>query len=129
MLKRLLLWGPVVAHMALIFTASASPDPGLPSSVSDKTAHFAAYGLLSALFLRALAGGALAGMTWTRATAAVLLSLLYGVTDELHQRFVPYRSPDVLDVVADAVGACAGVIALLILRWGRAARSARSASR
>lgn len=118
-----------MAHMALIFTASASPDPGLPSSVSDKTAHVAAYALLSVLVLRALADGALATMTWPRATVAVLLSVLYGVTDEVHQRFVPGRSPDVLDVVADAVGAVGGVAALLILRWVRAARATSGAAR
>jgi hypothetical protein len=121
LLKRLLLWGPVVLHMALIFTASASSDPGLPSAVSDKTAHFAAYGVLSALFLRALARGALAGVTWRRAAVAVLLSVLYGVTDEVHQSFVPDRSPDGLDVVADSVGACAGAVALLLIKWGHAA--------
>ncbi|HXW05037.1 MAG TPA: VanZ family protein [Vicinamibacterales bacterium] len=107
--------------MGLIFTASASSDPGLPSEISDKTAHFAAYALLSALFLRAFAGGALAAVSWPRALAAILLSVLYGVTDELHQTLVPQRSPEVLDVAADALGACGGALFVMIVKWVREA--------
>jgi VanZ family protein len=111
------LWGLVVAQMLLIFAASASSDPGLPTDVSDKTAHFAAYAVLSALIFNALANGTLGGMTWTRAALAAALSVLYGLTDEWHQRFVPDRSPDPLDVVADAAGAVAAVLVLLAVRW------------
>jgi len=35
---------------------------------------------------------------------AFAIAFLYGVSDEIHQYFVPGRHPDVLDVVADASG-------------------------
>lgn len=35
---------------------------------------------------------------------AFVITCLYGVSDEFHQKFVPGRTPDVYDVVADAIG-------------------------
>jgi len=35
---------------------------------------------------------------------AVLLGTLYGVTDEFHQMFVPYRTPSSMDLFADFLG-------------------------
>jgi VanZ family protein len=34
-----------------------------------------------------------------------VIATLYGVSDEIHQAFVPLRTPDVRDVIADATGA------------------------
>ena len=117
------LWGPVLLVMATIFVASSIPDAGpLPGGMSDKSAHSIAYALLAGLLLRALARGRLSGVTWRAACAAVLLTTLYGVSDEWHQSFVPGRSPDRYDILADAIGAIAGVaggwLAGAALRWG-----------
>jgi VanZ family protein len=103
--------------MALIFGASSLSDPGtLPPDVSDKTVHVIAYGVLGALLVRALAGGRIEGVTWPRALVAVVLATLYGVSDEVHQRFVPGRSPDTMDVLADAAGAAAAAALLVAAR-------------
>ena len=116
----LLLWAPVVIQMALIFGASSASDPGpLPPHVSDKTAHFAAYAVLALLLIRALAGGRAEGMTWRRALLAIALTTAYGASDEFHQRFTPGRTSDLLDLTADAIGACGGVAAGYIVRWFR----------
>jgi len=48
---------------------------------------------------------------------AVLFSVLYGVTDEWHQVYVPGRTPDIHDLVNDTIGATAG--ALLFFYWMR----------
>jgi VanZ family protein len=37
--------------------------------------------------------------------AAFCFTVLYGVTDEIHQLWVPGRSSDLLDALADATGA------------------------
>jgi VanZ family protein len=103
--------------MALIFIASSVPDPGpLPGDVSDKTGHFAAYAVLSATILRGFAHGRLSGVTWRRIVASTALSTMYGAADEVHQMMVPGRTPDGQDVVADAVGALAGAMAVLAIK-------------
>ncbi len=108
--------------MAIIFVASSIPELGpLPGGVDDKSGHTIGYGILGGLLLRAFAGGRLSGVTWRRAAAVIMLATIYGVSDELHQWFVPGRSPDVLDVVADFVGATVVVLlAAAVVAVGRA---------
>jgi VanZ family protein len=114
--RTLLLWIPACAHMALIFAASAVPGQQLPGRFWDKLVHFAVYALLGVLFLLPLARGRLSGVTARTAIAAVALAFVYGITDELHQGVVPHRTPDAMDVVADTIGAAAGVLTVLVVR-------------
>jgi VanZ family protein len=96
-------------HMGLIFVASSRSDlDPLPGNVLDKIVHFGVYAVLGALIARALARGRLETLDWRHVALAVLLSTLYGASDEWHQGFVPRRTPDAMDVVADALGAGAG---------------------
>ena len=117
LLRLLYVWGPVAAVMAGIFVVSGSSSPPrLPAPVSDAMAHAAAYAVLGALLLRAVAGA-----DWSRITAggvllAFVLAVSYGLTDEFHQSFVPGRTPELRDLAADALGAAAG--AVLAWAWG-----------
>jgi VanZ family protein len=107
------LWAPVLLYMALIFAISSiSHPPELPDAVGDKGGHALLYSGLAALFVRAFARGWSKPPTLGISMAAVVGSTLYGVTDEIHQMFVPPRTPEVADVVADAIGAAAAVAAL-----------------
>ncbi len=112
-MKRLLvLWGPVVAYMAaLFFVSSLSDVPGPPSGFSDKHEHFVFYAVLGALALRALAGGRWQGVTIRTLLGAILIAAAYGVSDEVHQWFVPGRDADPLDAVADTAGAATAAAA------------------
>jgi VanZ family protein len=99
--------------MALIFWISSIADPiTLPGGPTDKGAHALLYAGLGVLVARALAGGWRRPMTPRAALVAVLICTVYGITDELHQRFVPTRDADVLDVAADAAGAIAAVMVM-----------------
>jgi VanZ family protein len=43
-----------------------------------------------------------------------VIASLYGASDELHQSFIPGRSPEIGDWVADTLGA---LIAVLLVAW------------
>ncbi|MEQ1757883.1 MAG: VanZ family protein [Vicinamibacterales bacterium] len=124
-MRRLWLWGPVIAYMAVIFWESSLPSAPLPSNVSDKVAHAIGYAILGALVARAMAGGFPRPLTKAAALASIVLTTMYGASDELHQRFVPGRSADVNDIVADAAGAVVAVIAVWAcgILWPRVARA------
>ena len=99
--------------MAMLFAfSSLSKLPSPPGEFSYYDVHLVAYAGLGLLTARALARGASAHVTARVVAAAVLISSLYGVTDEYHQLFVPGRDFDVLDIVADAIGSIVGASAL-----------------
>ena len=104
-------WLPAFAYMALIWSLSSMPIvlpmPSLP--LRDKLAHVIEYGALGLLSARAMR------RTWPllgsgRALlAAALFTVVWGYTDEVHQAFVPGRDSNAFDLLADAIGAMAGV--------------------
>jgi len=111
-----------VLYAAGIFLFSAmSEPPVLPGDLSDKFEHGLAYAGLTLLLVRALAGGVWRGVTARVCVRAAAIAALYGATDELHQRFVPGREADVLDLAADALGASAA--AALAGGWRRVVRA------
>lgn len=76
------------------------PETNLPI---DKVAHLIEYGGLGTLLFWAhLAEGA---SVHAARISAVVLASLFGMSDEVHQYFVPGRSSEVLDWVADTSGA------------------------
>ncbi len=107
----------------LTFWLSASPDAqGVGGFLDlrppfDKLYHAVNFGVLAALLYLAT------GRTWL----AVLLASLYGVSYEVHQAYVPGRSSDVTDWLADTTGAVVAVlfIGYLLRRWAHAEGQAR----
>lgn len=86
--------------MGAIFALSAQPDLGTGLGSWDtllrKLAHMAEYGLLWALWLRALGA--------RHAVAACLIALAYAATDEWHQVYVTGRHGSAADWAIDAAG-------------------------
>jgi VanZ family protein len=116
-------WGPAVLWGALLFILSSQPALPSPPGVNDKQAHAAAYGVLALLCLMGLTGWRWRRVAGASVLAAFALAVLYGISDEIHQAFVPGRTPDVADVAADAAGAAlalAGAWAWAILLGRRA---------
>lgn len=114
-------WLPAALYMLLIWWLSSQ---SLVISTAnfpfrDKGVHAVEYGVLGVFLAHALSGTL---VTLSRARlwlSAVALTVLFGMTDEIHQAFVPGRSSDVLDLAADAVGALFGAtVRLFVLsRW------------
>jgi hypothetical protein len=102
----LTLWLPPLALMALIFLLSAQPDLssglGLVDLVGRKIVHAGEYALLCVLWWRSLRTVA---RPRAAIAAALAISVAYGVSDEIHQSFVPTRHGAPLDVAIDALGA------------------------
>ena len=102
------LWLPVVAWMVAIFALSAQPNlPHVASGWLDllisSAAHLFLFAVLAILWARALGQGR---RSWL---IAAVLTLLYALSDEFHQLFVPGRHADPLDLAFDALGAGLGL--------------------
>ena len=110
------LWLPVLVYMAGIFSASAMSNPPMPSDVPDVSLHGLAYFGLSALLIRAFAHGRWSGVTRRALVLGFVVAVIYGVTDEGHQIFVPGRHADVRDLQADAIGAA--IASAAVWAWG-----------
>jgi VanZ family protein len=100
-------WGPVAAWMVVIFAASSRPRIPYQQDVPDWFSHAIIYMVLSVLASRAFATGGRIG--WGGAGAVFLFCVAYGVSDELHQAFVPGRHADPWDVLKDAIGTLIGL--------------------
>lgn len=103
---------PLIGYCVALFYVSSIPQPPMPDlgfDWGDKVTHAGAFFVMGLLAYRATA------WIFPHKPLPILLLLsigftsLYGATDELHQYFVPERSADIFDWVADTVGAlCAG---------------------
>lgn len=110
-------WIPVLVWAGIILIATSVPG-GRAQSVSggDKLAHLAMYGVLGLLALRAV---------WaTRPTllsAGLTLAALavFAAADEWHQQFIPSRSADPADWIADLAGSTLGVGAMAAYKLRR----------
>ena len=118
------LWGPVAAWMALLFALSDQAVVTDVAGLPDWVTHGGGFGMLCVLVCRALAGGLLLPLPMRSAALAVAVTFLYGVTDEIHQSFVPGRHPDPWDLLKNLGGAVAGAIACAIPRGTRDQRKA-----
>jgi VanZ family protein len=87
--------------------------------MSDKLIHAGEFGLFSVLLCRALRGHMTTWPSTRIAWLSVLTATVYGATDEFHQLFVPQRSAEFVDLVADSLGATLAVWGWLKagLRW------------
>lgn len=133
MKRKISTWLPVILWMLIIFIFSAQPastsskmsgsvmqfvisiidvtpipeilGENLLHTLVRKTAHFSIYLVLGALVLRA---GNREG--WSRKYIYTFaICLLYAMTDEFHQLFIPGRSGQIEDVLIDSSGSCLGI--------------------
>ena len=104
-----------LAWMAVLFYLSHQPTLETPALFpgQDKLFHALAYGVLGFLLLDSLAPTT-DGFTSMQIRNSILIASLYGISDEFHQYFIPGRSSDAWDWVADTLGA---VIAVSLLAW------------
>jgi VanZ family protein len=117
---------PALLYMALIFRASSGPitNPTL-QRVPDYILHTLGYVPLYALLFWALNEGLAPRAGRGGYLLPLLLTMLYGASDEFHQSFVPGRDCSVYDWLADTAGATAAAGALGAFSFIRSSRSSR----
>lgn len=126
-------WTVVLIWMAVIFNLSSQPahqsnklstgvtkvivktvkkvDPNSNFDIKKfnhyirKNAHFFAYLILGILVMQAMRGEFF----------ALLICILYAISDEIHQMFVSGRGPGVKDVFIDSAGAAVGILVFLVI--------------
>ncbi len=115
--KNRLVYLPLIVYWIVLFTATSIPEESVPSfGVGDKVNHFSAYFILSILLYLTLSFQEKSVFVRSNAVLlTALIILLYGVLDELHQMFIPGRSAELLDWLADAVGAICGILVISLL--------------
>ena len=116
----------LLGWMGLIFYLSSLRPESVPATFSslgrlrEVLVHFGLYAVLGGLSLITLWG-------WLTSThrrilwvgAVIIFGGVYGVLDEVHQSFVPGRSPSLFDVFIDSVGIVVGAISIHELTWHR----------
>ncbi len=103
-------WLVPLAWMAFIFWLSSQPTlPSAPEPWLDKVVkkmgHFFLYAVLCLSWMWALRSEG-RSRRWV-IQVAVVVTVLYGISDEFHQFFTPGRSPRLFDVFIDTMGALA----------------------
>lgn len=131
-------WLPVILWMSVIFYFSHQPadkSSELSDQVSNlilnlilmldikytqymfyirKIAHFVTYFVLGFLMLRAFY--LRKNFKNKHVLFAFMICLLYAISDEIHQLYIPGRSGEIRDVVIDTVGAVCGIYFYLLIK-------------
>ena len=142
-MTKFLSWIAVIFWMSLIFYFSHQPaavSNELSSGITEKTietidkivptydskmervnhivrknAHFLIYLVLGVFVVNALKANGVRG--YRRMGFALLICVLYAVSDEFHQHFVEGRGPQVKDVMIDSTGAFIGISLFCLICW------------
>lgn len=121
-MNRAIRWVPAFVCMIVIFVLSNQSGDDLgtllpyfqklfPAMQSFDAGHFVAYFILGITFYWALLPRSL--HVWGK-MLVIVLCLLYGVSDEYHQSFVANRSPDIIDLRNDGIGAALAMLLLSV---------------
>lgn len=114
-MRKYLRFLPALAMMAAIFAFSSVPSQEMPSfgfwdTLVKKGGHMVGYGLLALTYWFALK------LDRKRWWLALLLAVLYALSDEFHQSFVPGRHPSLVDaLVIDPAGAALALFAGMLV--------------
>jgi VanZ family protein len=102
-------WLPPLLWAGVILFGTSLPQDVVPVQTSqfDKIAHFSIYTVFSYLLTRQLLD---ITTRWRSAAIAVAIAVVFGALDEWHQRFIPGRSTEFADWLADSAGAVVGAL-------------------
>ena len=104
-------WIPLYIYAGFIFYFSSMPKPLLEIAIPhfDKVLHICEYAIFGFLASRAFKNSSRKVFFENFKILAVLVSIIYGISDEYHQSFVSERQFSVFDMMADGIGGIFGV--------------------
>ncbi len=116
--KKVIYWSATIAYALLIFLLSSFSGDKTEKLYlfkhSDKLIHLLEYAVLCFLLSKTLSFTLKENVRRYIGLMAIAISLLYAISDEFHQSFIPGRSAEVYDVFADGMGAVLSQIILYI---------------
>lgn len=95
-------------YLIIILISAIIPPSNIPSSIDDKIVH--AVGFMGVALLYAWA---YKKEKWWK---NIIYGLAFGIFIEIIQYFIPYRSFELFDIIADGVGLILGVLLVEIMR-------------
>ena len=111
-------WLPVLVYAIIIYSFSSVPGKQIPYvfKFQSEVFHILEYAGFAVVLHRALAAQFPAFTSSRRFFWVVFLVVAYGITDEIHQLYVPNRYGTIIDVTYDGIGA---LLSNLFYRWQR----------
>ncbi|MBE0572716.1 MAG: VanZ family protein [Ignavibacteriaceae bacterium] len=119
-----LVYVPLILYGIILFILTILPGDGAVKSNSpDKFYHFAAYGLFSfILYFTLFFQNKILLLKKYTAAFTILFASLFGVLNEFNQIFIPGRSANIYDVIANFIGSLVTVLIIkfslkILKRW------------
>jgi len=105
---KIVCWIITIGYAGLIFYMSSRTWEGVPLFTgADKIIHLFIYAVLGGLLVWSLRATSLRGRH-VILPLAIVMGSLYGLSDEIHQSFVPGRDASFFDFVSDTIGSALG---------------------
>lgn len=112
--KKILSWLYVILWCGIIFLFSSIPnlrieELGFWDFILRKIFHITEYAVLSILLVNAL----FVSVGFKKSNIYLLsfvLGVLYAISDEIHQYFVPGRFFSIVDILIDSIGVTVGIV-------------------
>jgi VanZ family protein len=110
-MKKIYYWGPVLIWMYLIYFMSSqksisTSEVKIIDFIIHKIAHLIEYSVLAVLFYRAVNKGFKKIGNWK---LPLILTIIYALSDEVHQLYVATREGKLRDVFIDSFGGALGL--------------------
>ena len=98
----------LAVEIFLISSIPGSKTTDIHSSLIPIAYHFSVFFLLNFFLFFSIKGKNKISSSYI--ITALILSLIYSISDEFHQSFVPMRSPDLNDIFTDSIGLSISVL-------------------
>lgn len=110
--KKFLVNVPLIIYWIILFILTSLPTGyAITTSFSDKIDHFGAFGLLGVLlYLNLYFQDKYKLLAEYPSIFTLMIASFYGMMDEIHQIFIPGRSAEFLDWLADFSGVLIAVL-------------------